>query len=72
MHRGLLCGRGPNLGDVLGAIGSVTASVEFALSALVLRLSAVLDAVAFGSTVETFGVLWRRVSFTLAFLLFIP
>ena len=50
----------------------MTTSMEFALVALVLQLSAVLDAVAFGSTVETLVVSWWRVSFTLALLLFIP
>ena len=46
--------------------------MEFALGALIFRLSAVLDAVTLSSTVETLVVSWRRVSFTLAFLLFIP
>ena len=50
----------------------MTATVELALGALVLRLTAILDAVAFGSAVETLVVSWRRVSFTLAFLLLIP
>ena len=72
MRRGLLRGRGPNFGDVFGAVGSVTSSVELALGALVLGLLAVLDAVAFGSTVETLVVSWRRVSFTLTLLLLIP
>ena len=50
----------------------MTASVELAFVALVLWLSAVLDAVAFGSAVETLVVLWQRVSFTLSLLLLIP
>ena len=47
----------------------MTASMELALVALVLWLLAVLDAVAFGSTIETLVVPWRRVSFTLSLLL---
>ena len=72
MRCGLLRGRGPNFGDVLRAVGSVTSSMELALAALILRLSAILDAMAFGSTVETLVVSWRRASFTLSLLLFIP
>ena len=72
MHSHLFGSRGSNLSDVLGAVGSMTAAVELALVALVLRLSAILDAVTFSSAVETFVVSWQRVSFTLALLLFIP
>ena len=72
MRCGLLRGRGPNFGDVLRAVGSVTSSMELALAALILRLSAILDAMAFGSAVETLVVSWRRASFTLSLLLFIP
>ena len=68
----LLHGRSLNFGDVLRAVGSVTSSMELALAALILWLSAILDAMAFGSTVETLVVLWRRVSFTLSLLLLIP
>ena len=70
--RGLLRGRGSNFGDILGTIGSMTSAVELTLGALVLRLSAVFDAVSFSSAVETLVVSWRRVSFTLAPLLLIP
>ena len=56
----------------LRTIGSVSASMELALAALVFWLSAILDAMAFGSTVETLVVSWRGVSFTLSLLLFIP
>ena len=44
MHCSLLCGRGLNFGDGLGAVHPVAPSVELALIALVLQLSAVLDA----------------------------
>ena len=50
----------------------MTASMELALGALVFQFSAILDAMAFDSAVETLVVSWRRVSFTLAFLLLIP
>ena len=50
----------------------VTSSMEFALAALVLWLPAILDAVAFGSAVETLVVSWWRVSSTLSLLLFFP
>ena len=69
---GLLRGRGPNFSDILRAVGPVTSSMELALVALVLWFSAILDAVAFSSTVETLVVSWRRVSFTLSLLLLIP
>ena len=57
MFCGLFRGRGPDFGDVLGAVGLMTASMELALSALVLRLSAILDAMAFSSAVEALVVL---------------
>ena len=72
VHRGLLRSRGPNLCDVLRAAGSVTTSVELALAALILWLSAVFDAVAFSSAVETLVVSWRGVSLALTLLLLIP
>ena len=50
----------------------MTASMELALTALILWLLAVLDAVALGSAVETLVVSWRRVSFTLTPFLLIP
>ena len=50
----------------------MTASVELALTTLILRLPAVLDAMALHSAVETLVVSWWRVSFTLALLLLIP
>ena len=46
--------------------------MELALAALILWLSAVLDAMAFGPAVETLVVSWRRVSLALALLLLIP
>ena len=50
----------------------MTASVELAFVALILWLSAVLDAMVFSSAVETLVVSWRRVSFTLPLLLLFP
>ena len=47
----------------------MTASMELAFAALILWLSAVLDAVAFGPTIETLVVSWRRVSLALTLLL---
>ena len=72
VRHSLLRGGGPDFGNVLGAVSPMTAPMELALGALVLWLSAILDAVAFGSTVETLVVSWRRVSFTLALLFLIP
>ena len=72
MCHSLLCGGGANFGDVLGAVGPVASSVELALVALVLRLLAILDAVALCSTVETLVVPWRYIPFALSFLLLIP
>ena len=68
----LFGGGGTNLGDVLGAVGPMTTSVELTLVALVLQLLAVFDAVTLSSTVETLVVLWQWVSFSLALLLLIP
>ena len=70
--RCLLHGRSSNFSDVLGAVGPVTSSVELALVALVLWLSAVLDAMPLGSTVETLVVSWQHIPFALSFLLLIP
>ena len=50
----------------------MTAAMELALVALILRLSAVLDAMAFGSAVETLVVSWWRISLALSLLLLIP
>ena len=49
----------------------MASSMELALVALVLRLSAVLDAVTLDSAVETLVVLWRHIPFALSFLLLI-
>ena len=46
--------------------------MELALTALILWLSTVLDAVAFSSTVETLVVSWRRIALAFTLLLFIP
>ena len=50
----------------------MSTSVEFALTALILQLSAILDAMVFSSTIETLVVSWWRVSLALALLLVIP
>ena len=49
---GLFCSGGMNFGDVLGAIDSVSSSMELAFVTLVLWFSAVLDAVAILSAIE--------------------
>ena len=68
---GLFHGRNSNFGNVLGAVGPVASSMELALIALVLQLSAVLDAVTLSSAVETL-VVPQHVPFALSFLLLIP
>ena len=75
-RRGRVCrclfrSRGSYFSDVLGAVGPMTASMELAFVALVLWLSAVLDAVTLRSAVETLVVSWRD-SLAFAFLLLIP
>ena len=72
MCHSLLGSGSSDFGNVLGAIGPVTPSMELALSALVLQLLAILDAMALGSTVETLVVSWWHIPFALSFLLFFP
>ena len=72
VHRSLLHGGSLNFGDVLGAVGPVTSSMELALVALVLRLAAVLDAMTLGSAVETLVVSQWHIPSALSFLLLIP
>ena len=72
MRHGLFRSSSSNFGDVLGAIGPVASAVELALVALVLWLSAILDAMALSSAVETLVVSRRRTPFALSFLLLIP
>ena len=50
----------------------MSASMELALAALIFWLSAILDAMAFGSAIETLVVSWRRVSLAFALLFLIP
>ena len=69
---GLLHGGGSNFGDVFGAVHPVAPSMELALVTLVLRLSAILDAVTLSSAVETLVVSWWHIPFALSFLLLIP
>ena len=56
--------------DVLRTVAPMSAAVELAFAARVLRLSAVLDAVSFFSAVEALVASWSG-SFSLAFLLLI-
>ena len=72
MRHSLFHSRNSNFGDVLGTVGLMTASMELALVALVLWLSAVFDAMTFGSTVETLVVSQQRIPFAFSFLLLIP
>ena len=50
----------------------MTSSMELALTTLVLQLSAILDAVALDSAVETLVVSQQHIPFALSFLLLIP
>ena len=56
--------------DVLRTVAPMSAAVELAFSARVLRLLAILDAVSFFSTVEAFVASWSG-GFPFAFLLLI-
>ena len=70
MRGSLFFSRGADFGNVLRTVASVSSSVELAFSALVLWLSAVLDAVPFFSAVEALvASLWG--SFPLVLLLLI-
>ena len=71
MCHGLLRGGGLNFGDILGAVRPMASSVELALIALVLQLSAIFEAMALDSAVETLVVSWWRIPFALSFLLLI-
>ena len=72
MRGGLLFSGRVDFGDVLRTVTSMSAAMELAFSAQVLRLSAVFDAVAFFSTVEALiASWWGRLSLTLL-LLIIP
>ena len=55
----LFLSRGADFGDVLRTVVPMSASVELAFTAWILWLSAVLDAVAFFSTVEALVASWR-------------
>ena len=57
--------------DVLRTVAPVSSAVELAFAAWVLRLSAVLDAVSFFSTVEALVASWSG-GFSLALLLIVP
>ena len=72
MRGGLLFSGRADFSDVLRTVTPMSAAVELAFSARILRLSAVLDAVTFFSAVEALVASWRR-GFSLAlFLLIVP
>ena len=56
----LLGGGSTDLGDVLGAVSSMTATVELALATLILRLLAVPDSVSVLAVVEALVASQRR------------
>ena len=70
MHGGLFFSGGADFSDILRTVTPMSASVELAFSARVLRLVAVFDAVAFFSAVEALVASWRG-SLALALLLLI-
>ena len=70
MCGGLLFGGRADFSDVLRAVAPMSAAVELAFSAWVLRLSAILDAVTFFSAVEALVASWSG-GFSLALLLLI-
>ena len=67
---GLLFSGRADFGDVLRTVTPMSAAVELAFSAWVLRLSAVLDAVSFFSAIEALVASWSG-NFPFAFLLLI-
>ena len=70
MGGGLLFSGRADFSDVLRTVAPVSAAVELAFSARVLRLPAILYAVSFFSAVEALVALWKG-CFTLALLLLI-
>ena len=68
----LFLSRGADFGDVLRTVAPMSASVELAFAAWILWLSAVLDAVAFFSTVEALVASWRGRLALALLLLIIP
>ena len=60
MGRSLFSRGSVNLGDVLGAVLSMTATVELALVALILQLFAVPDTMSILAAVEALVALWHR------------
>ena len=68
MGRGLFLSGRADFSNVLRTVAPMSAAVELALLARILRLSAVLDAVTFFSAVEALVASWSG-SFSLAFLL---
>ena len=70
MCGGLFFSGRADFSDVLRTVAPMSAAVELTFSARVLRLSAVLDAVSFFSTVEALVASWRgRLAFTLLLLI---
>ena len=70
MRRCLFLSRGADLSDVLRTVAPMSAAVEFAFAAWVLRLSAILDAMSFFSAVEALVASWSG-GFSLGLLLLI-
>ena len=70
MGGGLLFSGRADFGNVLRTVVPMSAAVELAFSARVLRLSAVLDAVSFFAAVEALVASWHG-CFTFALLLLI-
>ena len=66
----LFLSRGVDFSDVLRTVAPMSASVELAFAAWILRLSAVLDAMSFFSAVEALVASWRG-GFSFALLLLI-
>ena len=62
-----------NSGNILGAVDSMSASMELAFVALIYQLSAVFDAMALLSTVKALIALWGGpfASGSFSFLLFV-
>ena len=70
MCGGLLFSGRADFGDVLQTVVPMSAAMELAFSAWVLRLSAVLNAVSFFSAVEALVAPWRgRLAFALLLLI---
>ena len=72
MCGGLLFSGHADFSDVLQTVTPKSAAVELAFSAWILRLTAVLDAVSFFSTVEALVASWRGYLAFALLLLIVP